>query len=479
MIVLEQEQKHASPKGLEGIAYFERLDKVPRTVVENPHASPESWYRAEFYPGPDVLRFIFLAKDGSVERMTGEYSVRLEKWNIGNFIEKTKYLPEVFQLLLTAGVSVDDLCHRGYPEVKALVGEIHQREKVQRATDLELGNYYLIHRSRYEGDVLEPGWQYVAQIEAVKLEYIKHLQRDALRLVLNKNGFAPHFALQIEVDTWHPGSYAVKSPVGLGESLITGQRPSRFEKDGCDLFDLSQEALEVWPITTDEARHFQKFAPPEFDPFATSEVSREATTIYHSIQALQFIRWGQDEEANHTERYANNSDEAYRSALTALLERFGIEKMCEIIAQMFVIHLSGLHTSLHEPGNPYQPHSDVSPFGEQFMSVARDATNHQFALPKDVYEHSGFAMTVNVKTLFGDLVFWQWLAEQSKDEVRKLAQYLLSLDKKFKQGVYSKAEVDVVALMRDYFPEAYQFVHGIVPEFISDTQEAIIIVSSD
>lgn len=224
---------------------------------------------------------------------------------------------------------------------------------------------------------------------------------------------------------------------------------------------------------------FAHFSPIQFDMYIGLEITSESRCVMVAMQAMQYERWGKDEvgESDPQNRYQNVTQKNYFIALDRIIARFRETTFAEQVEKIMIQHLHGLHTPIQHPDTPNGPHSDISPFWDVEMRIAKDVILGAHPTPINMRDTGVIS---NVKTLFGDADFWKYLRTNHIESFNRFVDYLHSFDKSIMVNtIYAQAEIDVVALIRDFFRDTYSVISSVREDFVSTSEIAIQIIKRD
>ncbi|GEM_PF-4531050 len=237
----------------------------------------------------------------------------------------------------------------------------------------------------------------------------------------------------------------------------------------------------AWRLSAADAAQISQLRPKFIDPLAGTSWKPASMALYVALSSMQYERWGLDEidlgsglmgissrrppeiKAELMKRYAGITPENYGGALDALIQRFGQTEFAAAVIELFRSHLLCLHGPWHL--SPFKLHSDMNPLGPVHISIAEDVIHGLHPLPKDMTESGHW---VNVKTLFGDRDFWFHMRNQYPLLFDQFVDFIKSLPKDYdlRHPFYSPTHVvNPIALIRQYFPEAFQVIHERRPDF--------------
>ena len=173
--------------------------------------------------------------------------------------------------------------------------------------------------------------------------------------------------------------------------------------------------------------------------------------------------------------------EAYATAITNLIERFGDEFFQETAWDVIENNFEQLHTpEMNDPPGMYKPHADMTTFNRLEMDSARILVGESHPLPT-----SFMYGVINVLPLYGDIDFWKTLSDKYPAIYRELSERWLSLpDEDTHQNVptkvhYKEAILHPRAVLRDLFPEAYQYLSKRDEHFIPPPDSVAVKIVGD
>lgn len=440
----------------EGIDFFQNMDKEKVQAIEQGERGKTGWLRCEYYPRVGHVRILKNTQGlgGKNQIAYWEYECRTQHgWSHHGTPDDgdMRQIREGIDILHENGI--DTTTPLGFPEITGVMREAAITPKLGYQ-DLRYGKYYLVHD---EDEI------YVYKHDrAIKEKF--DATEDIVRVYrLPDNILGRRDYLRI----FSSGEPA--EPLIGGALVFYVNLP----KEGASRWGTRREKdIKIYELTKDQVDRVGMLSPAVEDPLVGTEWTRERLCIYTAIQGMQYERWGKD-EVGEGERYTKVNRENYQEAIDNIIQRFGEEIFASEVESIMLNHLIKLHTVKHLPGSPYKPHSDISPLGTEYMNLAKQVIKGAHPLPEDMSESGHW---VNAKSLYGDMDFWNQMRTKYPTLFNRFVNYIKSLPKQFEQhGMYASAIVDPVALIRQYYPDAFTEISKSRSDFNSDTPEAIII----
>ncbi len=451
---------------LSGIRFFEVLDRSPRKVFEVGRRGEPGHIRAEYRPSTGeylydetgsvdskgdarTMSWGYNERTGNLSATHGETDAQLR----ARFDRQKEFFASKLDLKIPSGAL-------GYPEVS----EILKRETAREPTDpklLQKGDCLLFFSTEGLGELT------LVEFDA--------LQTDRTGQWMDFNPSEVTGAQRLTIHTGRSKQRPLQDARYVRSDFYEVQGHRRITPD-----------LMIWKISKHDAETISKYRSVRDDPMAEFGMTREELTVYVTLQNLQYIRWGKDHVDYHSEGdaahkktweayYASSTPESYAAAIDALIGRVGEATFSKVVKQLFDAHLRKLHTSLHTDFSPFAPHSDISPFGGEYGTLAREAIHKAHPTAQNMTE-SGHV--VNAKTLFADEVFWMAMKKRPA-LFNGFVDHLKAIPKDYLQtgSTYGvDARIDPIALVKQHFPETFRVIHEQRPDFDSDTKPAIQIV---
>lgn len=456
----------------EGITFFDEVDKEQKFEVVTGEPGTRAWQRVTYYPR---VGEIYIERQSAGGPQLWNYNVRtgaiedLEGGGDG----PSKIGKNALSMLRSQGVDVHQ--PKGYPEITAIVDSFSDRTPVP-ITMMQHGAYYALYQKTNP--------MVVFQFDTLS-EISLNVYQDTLQINrANSTRFGKMGSLRVQEN-----GQVIEGP----ESSVTAY--SRIDKKTHELL----ETMVIYALSDDEVSIFSSLRPLPEDPVDPDEWSREQCCVYIVLQGLQYERYGKDEwqavksakkmssrefmahmVRNFIEdpeiRYQEVTLQNYERSLQTIIDRFGEDVFFQEAQRIMLEHLQHLHTDTQKPGSTYMPHSDIHPLDGDFMELAQQVIIGAHPLPADMTE-SGHV--VNAKTLFGDADFWKFVRTRHPDVFARLVDYIEELPRDFRlDNSDGETIIDPVALIAQYFPDAYKEVVQARPDFVSDTKEAIQIIKS-
>ncbi len=437
-----------------GIDFWRQIDEEQIQVVEQGQVGGEGWARYEYYPRVGQMRVVKNIQNyGRVDRQTWTYNCRTSSgWGPHGSPdgEDDQFFADSIELLHLNGI--ETVTPAGYPEILQVIAKAKENGSVS-VDALEQGKLYLfvcgsdMYVYKHDRIILQSPDTYQDIIRVYKMDDHRFGRRGFLELYRSGEPHEPLFDTE-QID------------------YITISKHAAWSND----HEIDQ--VGIFELTENQANIVAQLKPPVFDQHVGTEWTRERVCIYAAMASLQYERWGKDEYGSDR-RYEGVNRENYHAALRSIIGRFGTEVFAKEIEGVFMNHLKFLHTVKHLPNSPFKPHSDMTPLSQDLTKLAGQVIGHAHPLPEDMSESGHW---VNAKSLFGDVDFWNMMRLDYPELFNRFVDYVARLPKQYEQhGMYASAIVDPVALIKQYFPEAYDEIVIARPDFNSDTPEAILI----
>ena len=430
--------------------------------IETGELDQEDWARSEFYPRTGQVRIMKKERLKAGRLITNQWDYNLRTSSLwtphGSTTTEadTKILFEALDALTKNGANLDAV-PKGYPEIQKIVLETRQQPPVSMDS-LQQGSFYLVVDKNSER-------LHVYQHDETQKKELSGGDRIWIGICPQLHpAFGGHRYLEISNYSGEP-SKPISPNYAWSKSYHFREFTGNTELD-----------VEFFSVLPKDIETIAELRPSDSDPFVELELNRKQICIQTAVRALQYERWGKQEDTLSKKRYEGVTRENYKKALEILISRFGTELFVKEILFIMSEQLELLHTSKHSPGLQYRPHSDTSPQRAEMMELAKQVILNTHPTPENMRD-SG--IIVNIVPLFGDADFWQILRTSHIELFNQFVDYLQSLPKDYLQqkSPYAKAKIDPVALIKQYFPESYKEIIISRPDFTSDTLEAIQILS--
>jgi hypothetical protein len=458
--------------GLEGIRFFENLDRDPRKVYESGTPGEPGYLRAEYRPTTGEYLFLKITgkdPEGHLETTDWHYNERTgalysSGGNSDDLGLPAKFAAEksVFAKKLGHAIPKEVL---GFPEAQAILSSV-TLSKPTTPEKLKQGDFILF---------LDADNHYSASV--VQLDKVSGDQ--ALGPAADWLEFRSSPLLGGQKMDLHLGRDGELSGISSDFGEAGEGRPVGYRR--------ISDNLQIWKLTAAQAEQFAKHRSIKDDPLAGLAETREGFTAYVTLQHLQYMRWGKDHIGYHSDgdpahkrelkaAYAEVTPENYARAIEILISRVGEDAFAMAAEKLMDRHLHTLHTKLHMPESPFEPHSDVGTHTNLLATLAREAVQDVHPIPEAMSEAGHVA---NVNPLFSDKDFWSAMQSSHPVLFNRFVDHIKGLPRDYLQrgSVYGvRARIDPVALIKQYFPKAFGVIHRERPDFDSDTKEAIRIV---
>lgn len=459
------------PGAAEGLAEFEIYDA--HTRIRLPYGEDDRGF-IDFYPDAGFLHvkpeefgyayatYNFRQRHGSTEGGTTQSAVLAK-------VEEAK------PILSANGIDVEAI-PKGYPELDelftALAADEGRIEPEDFGQEQHTGQWFIVRTTE------EPPTGTINSYDLFKLSHVTREGGSSVMRVHSEvigplmqhfNPEAKGFAIKED----HAGHESFKMRFDTAWSGKLGKyfNPSPDQGSGDTTTDLA-----YFTVNEATAKQILNFEQPslegQYDHRLRKPYGREAVALGGSLDALQFARWSKWEEydtkrfkgvADSREEYiADMTYESYERAIANLVERFGEDFFREIAWERMVDHLKGLDSRELTENTPYKAHADIMPIqiGGIMSAATLTANAHPLpARPKGADRGYG----VDVFPLYADADFWKVMKNHYPETFTDLSERWLSLQDGFVRtegpvpAINTKAIIHPRALLRDHFPEAYNF----------------------
>ncbi|HSW65851.1 MAG TPA: hypothetical protein VLI54_01790 [Bacillota bacterium] len=452
-------------EALRGVTHYEQFDDQPRITLDTGSAS------VDYFPAPGIAHI----GGGPLGETVCEYNFRtgyVYDDRDGAIVHEAN---RARTLLTEQGIETPV----GYPEVDEIIDALKDRTPVAHedlAGAQHVGGWFIIKSEHPNPAAFASADYHLIKLASAQMTATRQTKQPALQIEREpfgqrKTTDAIPMQLQLCSDKrqsdvgdsprWYPmkiDSFGENSGAPYpGGSVIVEAHNDGYGRGSMP------KAINFYPVDAAIAEKLLEMRHPEVDIDRFRVHGRERRALSMALQSLQFKRWSEWDIKNIQDFSESMSTDAYASAITTLVDRFGEDFFQEGSWGVMLSHLHSLHTEDMTEGLIHKPHTDIGPSGRLSADIVRSLIGETHPIAPGMQR---YGYVVNALPLYGDVAFWQTLHTRYPAIYQELSGRWLDLPDNFEAtGTYGKSILNPRAVLSTHFPEAHAFLVGHDPRF--------------